>query len=242
METTEKIKPIINGSSNPRYTLELFKALSVEEKKQIIWNKYINLLSAHSYPDIDYVCFKAPDFELKYSDTQLLNSDEFDLLFENINEIYKKNHTETKRKTAAHHFKLGENIHKVQSELGFGGIIELSVNRLRGYIAANGSWNEFNSSRVAAAVNTINSQVPRVDYGINNVNTGNAMHVWKTISGCAYIFLEFSFVDSKTLDKIKEFYHIWEREGRNAKADSIRHEITDHGNGYFGIEFVWWWD
>ena len=114
---------------------------------------------------------------------------------------------------------------------------------MQGYIEAGGSWNDFKASDVSAAIGKLHALAPRMNYGVNNPNTGNLIHKWKSVHRTEYVVMDFDFVGKESLEEIKEFYSKhWEPIGRRIKADSIRYEIVEHGNGYFGMELVMWWD
>ena len=148
-----------------------------------------------------------------------------------------------KTKTANHRFELGQKIHKAQKELGFGGMITLDKDRMKGYISAGGNWNDFDSLEVSYAIGKLDTLAPRKDYGPNNPNTGYKEHEWKSVISTEYVIMEYDFICEKQLNRIKEFYKThWEPVGKSIKADSIRHEVTEHGDNYFGIELIWWWD
>jgi hypothetical protein len=121
--------------------------------------------------------------------------------------------------------------------------MELSNFKMQGYIHAIGSWNDYKASDVSAAVSKLHALAPRKDYGINNPNTGQLMHKWKTVHSGEYLMMEYEFIGPKELEVVKEFYEsVWKSEGNKIKADSIRFEVIEHGNNYFGIELIMWWD
>jgi hypothetical protein len=244
---TEKIQPIINGDANPRLTPELFKDLDPRVKRQVIWNIMVSMEFAHSYRDIDREVFEHSPFKgkLEYSDIQEEGEGALDLdkLFVTVRKEFEDHQNRLSGKTANRRFELGKKIHAAQKELGFGGWMELDKNRMQGYIHAGGSWNDFDAPKVSYAVSKLHSLAPRSNYGPNNPNTGNLLHKWKSVHSTEYLVMEFDYVDSKVLEEVKEFYSKhWEPVGKSIKADSIRYEVTEHGNNYFGIELIMWWD
>lgn len=244
MNTLEKIQPIVNGSVNPNLTPELFAELDTETKRQVIWNLLVSLGFAHSFKDIDYEIFEPSEYKLSYDELQAYSSgDTINKLYVEVRAQHDAHHNKMKVKTANHRYALGKKIHQAQKELGFGGWIELDKDRMQGYITEGGSWNDFKHKDVSAAIGKIHDLAPRRDYGPNNPNTGSIMHKWKSVHRTEYVVLEYEFIDSKDLERIKEFYKThWEPKGRAIKADSIRTEVVDHGQGYWGIELIWWWD
>lgn len=241
MQTTE-IKPIINGSVNPRLTPELFKTLNPGTKRSVIWNVLVSMQYPHTYQDIDGDVFKAPQYSIDYKDIEA-EVEGLDELFDKVKKERETHYNLMRALTASHRFELGKRIYEMQKELNFGGMLTLDIDRLRGYIKACGSWNGFKAPEVNLALCELDTLAPRTDYGPNNPNTGNIMHKWKTVHGCEYIIMEFDFIDAQTLERVKEFYKTqWVPKGQRIKADSVRFEETSHGNNYFGIELIMWWD
>lgn len=244
MNTVEEIKPIVNGSANPNLTLELFAELDMATKHQVIWNIVVSLEFAHCFPDVDHKVFQKSDYTLKYDELQSYSSeDTLNKLYVEVRDQYDAHYNKMKTATANHRFELGKKICQAQKELGFGGWMALDKDRMQGYISAGGSWNDFDSSKVSHAIGKIDRLAPRKDYGPNNPNTGYTEHKWKSVSGNEYVVMEYEFVNESQLNRVKEFYKThWEPVGKSIKADSVRFEETSHGNGYHGIELIWWWD
>lgn len=243
MNTVEKIQPIINGSVNPNLTVELFAEYNEPTQRGIIWNLLVSMGFCHCFEDIDPVVFEPSGYKVTYDDLQKSGTSELIKIFTETKKEYDAHYNKLKAKTADHRFGLGKRIHQAQKELGFGGWIELDKDRMQGYITAGGSWNDLNHSKVVRAIEKIHKAAPRRDYGPNNPNTGAIMHKWKSVHRTEYLVLEYEFIDSKDLERIKEFCKThWEPTGKSIKADSIRTEVVDHGQGYWGIELIWWWD
>lgn len=238
MEQTA-IQPIINGSFNPRLTLEDFKELPMDIKKSYIWNVMVSMDFAHSLKGVDHKVFQKPGKGYKFPEDK--TSEELDSLFTDVREEFEAHHNKMLAKTNDYHYDLGEKIYKAQRELGFGGPLEMDAWRVKGFISAGGGWNDFNPSKVGAAITRAENLLPRRDYGPNNPNTGISMHTWKVTPNCDYIILYYDFVDKNHLDAIEEFYPTWESLGRGAKADSIRKEVTQEGE-FYSVELIWWWD
>jgi hypothetical protein len=238
----ESIQPIINGSVNPNLTQELFNELPFETKKSVIWNIMVSMGFAHSFPGVDHRCYEKPSEEFEYSSITEENAND---LFSSMREKYKAHHNQMSVRTKELYYDMGHRIHAAQKELGFGGYVKLDAYRLKGYISAGGSWNDFNSSNVGAAVSRMDSLAPRRDYGVNNVNSGHPMHNWKTVISCEYVILSYEFIDKKDLERVKTFYaEQWEPKGKNIKADSVRIDIQqlDDNGTYYTVELIWWWD
>lgn len=241
MQTTE-IKPIINGSVNPRLTSEMFKNLNPRTKRSVIWNVLVSMRYPHTYQGIDPDVFKAPQYSIEYKDIET-EVEGLDELFDKVKKEREVHYNLMRDLTASHRFELGKRIYEIQKELNFGGMLTLDIDRLRGYIKACGSWNGFKAPDVNLALCELDTLAPRTDYGPNNPNIGNIMHKWKTVHGCEYVIMEFDFIDAQTLERVKEFYkNQWVPKGQRIKADSVRFEETSHGNNYFGIELIMWWD
>ena len=239
---TLNMQPIINGSANPRITLEIFKGLEYEAKRAYIWNVIVSLGFAHCFPEVEHKVFEpSPDKDKwKHSDITPENADS---LFDEVKNAYTSHHTKMLAKTENLHHEYGKKIHEAQKEYGFGGVMELTKYKMQGYIQAIGSWNDYNASDVSAAVSKLHELAPRKEYGMNNPNTGQLMHKWKSVHSGEYLMMEYEFIGSKELEAIKEFYkEYWEPKGRAIKADSVRFEVVEHDNNYCGIELIMWWD
>jgi hypothetical protein len=239
-EQIETIQPIINGSVNPNLTQELFNELPFDTKKSVIWNIMVSIGFAHSFPGVDPRCYEKLEEKFEYS--SIIEEDANDL-FATMRERYKASHNRMLGKTKDLYYELGKKIHAAQKELGFGGYVQLDAYRLKGYIDAGGSWNDFNSSNVGAAVSRMDSLAPCRDYGVNNPNSGHPMHQWKVVHSCEYVILSYEFIDKKDLEKVQAFYiEHWEAKGRSIKADSVRIEINELDGNYYTVELIWWWD
>jgi len=238
----ETIQPIINGSVNPNLTQELFNELPFETKRGVIWNIMVSMGFAHSFPGVDPRCYEKLEEKFEYSSITEENAND---LFATMRERFKAQHNRMLAKTHDLHYELGGKIYHAQKELGFGGYVELDAYRLKGYLAAGGSWNDFNHGTVGAAVSRMDNLAPRRDYGPNNVNSGHPMHKWKTVHRCEYVILSYEFIEKKDMERVKAFYHEhWEAKGRDIKADSVRIDIQQHDNSgtYYTVELIWWWD
>jgi hypothetical protein len=238
----ETIQPIINGSVNPNLTQELFNELPFETKRGVVWNVMVSMGFAHCFPGVDHRCYEKLSEEFEYSSITEENAND---LFAEVRERFKAQHNRMLAKTKDLHYDLGGKIYQAQKELGFGGFVELDAYRLKGYLSAGGSWNDFNHSAVGAAVSRMDNLAPRKDYGVNNPNSGHPMHKWKTVHNCDYVILSYEFIDNKDLERVKAFYaEHWAPKGKSIKADSVRIDVNhlDDSGTYFSVELIWWWD
>lgn len=238
----DNIQPIVNGSVNPNLTKEIFKELPFTTQKQVIWNIMVSTEFAHSFKNTDPEVFSKPAERYDFDSIQEDNALE---LFETMQQRFKNQHDRLLSRTRDRRFKLGQEIYAKQRELGFGGMLQMDIDRLLGYIEACGNWNDFNSKAISRAMMQLDTVLPRRDCGLNNPNTGTDFHKWKTVHGCEYIILEFEFIDAKDLERVQEFYtKHFKPKGSVIKADSIRIETQplDNNGQYFSAELVWWWD
>jgi hypothetical protein len=241
MEQTITIKPIINGSFNPRLTHEQFVTLDRESKIGFLWRVLVSMEFAHSLRDVDQEVFEKGDQICDYDFLQKEDTD-LDALFPEIRKAYEGHYNRMLVKTNQRRYILGQRFWHAQSECGMGGMIETDYARAQGYISAIGNWNDFNVTRVNAAISRVEDKCPRVDYGANNPNSGRKIHKWKVRPNGEYVVLVYDFADGETKERIEQFFREFESIGKGAKADSIRIEVENHGNGYFGMELYWWWD
>jgi hypothetical protein len=176
----------------------------------------------------------------KYTNDMLVPENIDDILV-NVRTEFQQRHKQLLTLTANYHYELGQQIYKARTDLGFGGFLEMDINRLKGFIQAGGSWNEFNVTLVNSALSTQDARAPRMDYGVNNPNTGYKMHTWK-VTG-EYITMFFKYADEKTKDRIIEFFdQVFKPQAEIAKADSVRFEIIDYPNNHYSVELIMWWD
>jgi hypothetical protein len=238
---TEIVQPIINGSFNPRLTHDQFKGLDRETKIGFLWRVLVSMEFSHSLRDVDQEVFKKGEKICDYDHLQKEDTD-LDELFHQIKSAYDKHQSVMQTETNQRRYILGQKFWHAQSECGMGGMIETDYARAQGYISAIGNWNDFNVTKVNSAISRVEDKCPRVDYGANNPNTGIKMHKWKVTHRGEYVILSFDFVNEKAKERIEKFFPTFESIGKSAKADSIRIEIEEHGNGYYGVELYWWWD
>lgn len=237
----ETIMPIINGSFNPRLTHDQFKELDRENKIGFLWRVLVDIQSPGYSEDIDNEVFEKGEMVCNHDHLRDPDTD-LDALFL-VAKKANADHKDLMRiKTNQRRYDLGNKFWHAQKECGVGGMIETDAHRAKGYISAIGNWNDFNSADVGVAINKVEFRCPRQDYGVNNPNTGKKIHKWKVRHNGEYVVLTFDFVNKETKERIEEFFPEFQAIGRGAKADSIRIEVEDHGNGYYGVELYWWWD
>lgn len=242
----ETIQPIINGSVNPRLTVDDFLNLNKTAKRQVIWSILVSLGYAHCFSEVDFRVFEPSPFKVAQEDLWCdTEGSELDLdnLFVQAKKEYKNHHDRMRAKTSVFYQEQGKKIYQAQTELGFGGMIELDKDRLIGYISACGNWNDFNATDVISDITKMHELAPRADYGPNNCNTGMIKHKMKTMHGCEYVIITYDFVDEKMLGAIREFYkNHWEPRGKSISADSVRMEENQLDHGYYEVNLIWWWD
>jgi hypothetical protein len=240
MEQTA-IKPIINGSHNPRLTHDQFKELDRSTKIQFLWSVLVNMEFAQGFPDIEPKVFEKPEKKYTYQDLQVVDAD-LDELFNVIMSDFQAHRNKMLNKSNQLRYDLGYKFWGYQADCGMGGMVETDAYRAKGYIAAIGNWNDFNHAKVGVAINRVEAQCPRQDYGVNNPNTGRNIHKWKVTHSGDYVILSYDFVDVNTKEEIEKFFPIWQSLGKGANADSCRIEVEEQGMGFFSVELYWWWD
>ena len=238
---TEIVQPIINGSFNPRLTHDQFKGLDRETKIGFLRRVLVSMEFANSFHDIERSVFFKPETKFRHDDLQAEGVD-LDSLFTEITGAFYSHQKRLESLSGERRYAMGQNFWHAQKEFGMGGMIETDFSRAQGYISAIGNWNDFNVSSVNHAIRMVEAKAPRQDYGANNPNTGRKMHKWKVTPNGEYVMLVYDFIDKKTKERIEEFFATWQTIGKGTKADSIRIEIEDHGNGYYEVELYWWWD
>jgi hypothetical protein len=244
----EKTLPIINGSFNPRFLLNDFQELpDLQSKQQTVWYLLKSIGNKESYPDVDHLVFSGiiepPSLPVNEHKEILEKSEEeltklFSLL-QVAKELYKQNLLMLTKQRSR---EKGQQIYRLQQKLGFGGFLEMDLNRLKGYMEECGGWNDFNPAKISQKLNSIEKACPRKDYGVNNPSTGLPMHIYRTVSGCEYVNIYFPFLSEREVEKVVEFYkNVWEPVGQEVIADSVR-MVEEKDGPYSSIELIWWWD
>lgn len=244
----ETVSPIINGSINPHFTPDLFAPLTHNKKHQVLWYLICSISRKESFPAVEDLTFSTlvppPELPIKvYSEIDEKSEEELEGLFVEIFNLKKGYYESLMEMTKQRLKEKGQRIYRMQSKLGFGGFLEMDLYRLKGYINECGEWNDFSPAKISQQLNRVESQCPKKDYGVNNINTGISMHTYRTVHGCGYINLYFSFLTEKDKNRVMEFYkEVWEPVGELIKAGNVRIEKQDQGHGFYSIELIWWWD
>lgn len=243
----EKILPIINGSFNPRFTLDMFEPLSLKEKQQALWSLHCSVARKDSFPGVEELTFSSlvpqPDFPITiHSEIYEKNEEELTQIFGKTLAIKENFYKSLMDLTKERLWEKGQQIYRIQQKLGFGGFLEMDIYRLKGYMEECGNWNDFNPAKISQQLDSVEVKCPKKDYGVNNPSTGLPMHTYRTVSGCEYINLYFPFLSEREIEKVVEFYkNVWEPVGKEVIADSVR-MVEEKDGLYSSIELIWWWD
>ena len=220
METENK-KMIVNGSLNKTITeYEFLNNFSLEEQKQGLW-----------YKSVGVGCF------IPYVKIQEINTKEgimnaFDKL-EYQEEI-------RKREESQKEYFQGQKIRQAQKELSFGGSLRLSYYQILGYVSQIGNWNDFDIYKVIPLIDRIQKEVPKMDYGVNNPNTGNDLHQWETVGG-AYINVCFDSINEKDKERVVRYFNDHDFKF-SSRASSARIEVNNLPNNRYEVKYIFWWD
>lgn len=243
----ELVQPIINGSFNPRFTLEMFGPLTLKEKQQALWSLVCSFARKESFPGVEELTFSSlvpqPDFPITiHSEIYEKDEEELTQIFGKtvaIREDYFKSLMDLTKERL---WDKGQQIYRIQQKLGFGGFLEMDLYRLKGYMEECGNWNDFNPTKISQQLNRVEANCPKKDYGVNNPSTGLPMHIYRTVSGCEYVNIYFPFLSEREVEKVVEFYkNVWEPVGQEVIADSVR-MVEEKDGPYSSIELIWWWD
>lgn len=242
METTFLVKkePIVNGSINKTLTVEEAKQFDYETKKRMCWYFVVGINYHHSFNDVNDAVFFQTNELPTYEDIKSCSENEIDEVLEYLMDIYNHKYQALKTSNRENGIAKGREIRKQQSLLGFGGFLKMDYTRLIGYVLEEGGWNEKEPQAVCDMIEKLEEAAPRMNYGVNNPNTGGKKHYWTTTG--EYITLCYDYVSEKEMEEIMKFYNLFEVLARNCNADSIRNEITEHPHKHFGIELIMWWD
>lgn len=205
------------------------------------WYRVVDMSNSWDYVGVDHMVVTPIDNLYEYDEIHNASDEELDVILRTINVAWVNRYKELLQKTRELHFANGVQIHIAQSKYHFGGFLEMDGPTLEGYLSMMGSWNNFDSTKVNMAINSLDGRAPRMDYGVNNPNTGRIKHKWSTTG--EYVTMKFDYVGEREAEKIISFFHSeWETKGREIKADSIRYELNDLGHGHFSVELIMWWD
>jgi hypothetical protein len=237
METLEKLEPIVNGSFNHEITFSEMLKFDFETKKRMAWSLIVSSSYAHSFKNIASAVFTPLVQKYTY---EMLTIQNIDQILTEVRTEFNQHHKNLLALTSNLYYTQGQQIYEAQKNLGFGGFLKMDYRKIVGYIQAGGSWNDFKASDVASGVRELESLAP-LFYKRNNPNNGMKRHDWAMRSD--YLTMSVDYITQTDLGDWLAFYtNHWGRIGRNIKADSIRMEQNDLGNGAFSLEFIFWWD
>jgi len=237
MKTTE-LQPIVNGSFNHDLTDEQMLQFDFANKRHMAWCLIVSMGSAHNFRNIDAKIFKTVSCEYTY---QMISEENVDQVLIAVRKQFNEHHAEMLQLTADLYFKQGEDIFKVQRELGFSGFLRMDFRKLMGYVTAMGNWNDFNGKRVAQAIKHLDNAVPKFSMP-NNCNNGMSLHEWFMQND--YITMKLHYLTETDKDKYLKFYkEHWETTARSIEADSVRYELEfDDESKRYTLEMIYWWD
>lgn len=232
---------IVNGSLNKHLTFDQMLILPIEEKRTVL-NYLQSQMNYDEYsPDLAKETYYVIESLYSYNEVQSMMEGELNnAISECITAIENRN---KKRKIDS--IKLwreqGAKILRAQTDLGFTGELYMELPKLDGYIHAVGQWNDFYPEKIMPFLYRIDEICPRVDYGINNPNTGSKMHKWAVKDD--YIYLVVDFCTNDVAEKWEKFFRTEVLTGKSQiMCDSIRFELQPHQNDYCGFYISFWWD
>lgn len=234
---TTDLQPIVNGSFNQELTNEQILCFDFETKKRIAWNLIVSLGFAHSFRDIAPEVFIAVPSKWSYD---MLTLEYIDTVVIDVREAFNNRQRQLNFLTNNYYYGQGKQIHEAQKRLQFGGMLEMNIYKLQGYISAIGNWNDFSSAVAMEAVEKLDEICPAF-YIKNNPNNGLKKHIW-TVGG-DYITMKFSYLGNEDKERYMNFYkEYFEPTAKKINADSVRFELEELPNNAFSLELIMWWD
>jgi hypothetical protein len=233
---------ICNGSINPSLTIDELLQFDIDQKRTALHYLQVEGGYPPKFEEIETSVFeKLPEL---YSYKQWQEFDE-NQINEALTIVYNRLQQHTQyliTKTGSVHYELGKSIHSAQQELRFGGELEMTIDKLRGYISCVGNWNGFKAGEVCRGLNRLHKIAPRRDCGINNCNTGSIRHKWSIES--AFIFLKFGLCYEQEVNDIQTWFKTLSGIKEILKADSFRLQIdpVEKSDNQAYITLVMWWD
>lgn len=234
---TTDLQPIVNGSFNQELTNEQILCFDFETKKRIAWSIIVSLGFAHCFRNIALEVFIAMPSKYTYD---MLTPLYIDTAVIDVRNEFTARQRQLQFLTNDLYYTQGKQIHEAQKRLQFGGMLEMNIYKLRGYIASIGNWNDFDSSEVMQAVTQLDEICPTF-YIKNNPNNGLKKHIW-TVGG-DYITMKFSYLGNEDKESYMNFYkQYFEPTAKKIKADSVRFDLEELPNNAFSLELIMWWD
>lgn len=231
---------ICNGSINKTLTLEELLQFDIEHKHTAI--RYLGTAGeyAHSFEEIDGNVFTALPPLYEYQQIQEFNNEQANEALTIVYNRLNEHHELMKQKSHALHIELGKKIHGAQSELKFTGEFNLTFGQALGFVSAAGNWNDFKVSKVHHLLKKLHDRAPRVNFGVNNPNTGRIWHTWSIKSD--YILMNFGYTDERGVKILEEWFKTVKYLQNLANVDSFKLNIESYENDGFEVSLVMWWD
>lgn len=235
------MKTIVNGSLNKHLTYEMMVGLGSEEKRTVLSYLQSQMNYGEYNPDFAKETYYVIESLYSYSDIQAMDDNELNNAIQSCLTALQNRDMKRKIDTARLWRHQGAEILKAQQKLGFTGELYMELPKLDGYIHAIGQWNDFYPEKIMPFLYHIDKICPRVDYGVNNPNTGDKMHKWAIKNDHIYLVVDFCTKD--VAEKWEKFFRTEVLTGKSKiKADSIRFELHQHQNDYCGFYISFWWD
>ena len=238
------MQTIVNGSLNKHLTYDQMLVLPIEEKRTVLF--YLHSKFNYEEYNSDYAkeTFYKIEQMYDYKDIQAMDDNELNNAIQSCMTALQNRETKRKVDTARLWREQGAEILKAQRGLGFTGELYMELPKLDGYIHAVGQWNDFYPNKIMPFLYHIDKICPRVDYGVNNPNTGDKMHKWAIKTEFNdYIYLVVDFCTNDVAEKWEKFFKEEVLPGKSKiMADSIRFELHPHQNDYCGFYISFWWD
>jgi len=240
-------QPIVNGSINPTLSLAEMQAFDAETKVRLLWNMQVEMESGYSHSSkIDHRVYIGIPKRYEYQELKEMDEAQLNTALEVSQNILAKHRSNLIAKTVQLHREMGAQIYEAQKRLGFKAEIEMSLAKLEGYLGAIGHWNDCNPNNICPVLCEIDANCPRVDYGVNNPNTGSEKHTWSTTG--EYVFLTVDYISETEKEKWIAFFNsfVLPKQDR-MKADSLRYICEQYEAGYiteprYEFKIVIWWD
>lgn len=232
---------IVNGCLNKTLTLTELLGFDFEAKRTAVHYLQVGGEYRHHHPEIDADIFEPLKPLYDYKQLHAFTEVELNLA---LKDVYDRVQLHLKKMLAlseVYHYRLGRDIHEAAKKLKFRGEFELTKAQLKGFVSAIGNWNDFHTERVKQVIDKLHETAPRMNYGVNNPNTGYIKHKWSIQNG-EYICLYYEYCYEAEIMEINKWFKSVQGLKETCKADSFRLQVDEIDKNGFSARLVMWWD
>jgi hypothetical protein len=242
--TVNDKQPIVNGSINPTLTADELTQFDTDTKRTALWSLKVGTEFAHHYEDVEPSIFTPLRYELSYDELKEADDALLDWHIRELTRQSDDHRREMEAQTGRFFYQLGREFHEAQKKFRIAGEFRMTLSQLCGYITAEGAGNSFDPVKVKPVLRCVDRTFPRLDYGLNNPNTGRRQHFW-TIEN-ATIRLKVDYLKGEAMETVRAWFKVSEPVIRtHAVADEVSLIVNDFSISETDIAYdatvrLWW--